>query len=204
MYFIILGSAGCTNLDKNMTPENMNTGKIYTAELTEEQQDIIALIGVESDIDMFEYVLRDTYEAVSIWVEVYKEGECISTCNRMSFQIQSDEGKIAVIVDRKRHYDWKISQQDDHGISSTYFNSGNDFETDDAYSVGSGALNQPVEILPEKEIVLETFLFDKGNSMSIYDNQHYAENSEVLKEYDYAYLVKCQFYKEEIDDLYDE
>lgn len=196
--FITISIIGCTS--QNVS-EDSYANKIYFAELTEDEKNIINLLGVQSDIDIYKYEIDDTFKTISIWIEIYENGELISSGSRMDSQIDSKEGKIAIIVDKTSNYKWRISQQDASGSSSCSFETKNDFETNNEFSVGSGALNEPVEITPENEIVIETFLFEDGNGMAVYDNQYYVENPKALKQYDYAYLTKCQFSKKTIDEI---
>ena len=202
---ITISIIGCTSLSVS---KDSYTNKIYHTELTEEEQNIIDLIGVGSDINIYEYVIDDTYKSLSIWLETYKNGELLSdTKSRASMSIGVDpdnklkKGKIAVVVDTTSNYQWRISHQYANGLSSHSFTTENDFETNSKFSVGSGELNEPVEITSETEIVLDKFLFEDGNSMSMYYHQYYVENPEVLKQYDYVYLLKCQFSKKTVGEV---
>lgn len=112
----------------------------------------------------------------------------------MDAQIDLDEGKIAIIIDDSSDFKWKISHQDVGGLSSYSFETKID-HSKKGFSIGGGKLNEPVEIMPQQEIVLNTYLFDKGQKLIMYDNQYYVDNKEALKQYNYAYLIKCQFSK---------
>lgn len=166
--------------------------------LTDEESEILDLVGIESDIEIYEYKINESYQSISIWLEAYDHGELVSTKSSMSSMIDSEKGRIAVLVDMESNYRWKISQQSDGGLSSYSFSTEGDFETNEDYSVSYSSLGDPVEIKPGQVIILKTFLYEDGDSVSIYDNQHYVEEPEVLDEYDYVYLLKCQFSKEPV------
>ncbi len=189
---ITLSITGCS---KEKPPEDSSTNEIHLAELDENETNIIELLGVQSDIDIFEYQIDDTFKTISIWIEFYKDGELQGEMNRMHSRLNSNEGLVAIVVDREANYQWKISHKDGNGVFSFSTKTENEFETNGKFSVGRGALNQPEGIMAEKEIVMGTFLFEDGNGMSIYGNQHYVDEPDVLKDYDYVYLVKCQFSK---------
>lgn len=202
-FLLLLSITGCAAGNTSKAPDNTSytqRNTIYMVDLTKEEKDIINLVGVKSNIDIYEYQLKDDYKAISIWLETYQEGELMSTRSRMDTQLTSDEGRLSLMVDKSSHYKWTITNQGENGTSRSRFETHNDFETNKDYSVGRGTLNEPVEIMPDKEIILGTYLFDDGNGMSIYDNQYYAENPEVLSEYDYVYLIKCQFSNKSIDE----
>lgn len=195
---ITVNIIGCTS---QKVSQKSYSNKIYSTELTEDEKNIISLIGIASDIDIYKYEIDDTYKTISIWIETYKNGELISNPSRMNSRIDLKEGRIAIIVDRDSNYKWRISHQDSSSLSTHSFQTKNDFETDGRFSVGGGELNESVEIIPEKEIVLDKFLFEDGNTMSIYNNQYYVENPEALKQYDYAYLIKCKFSRKNINEI---
>lgn len=195
---ILFSLCGC---DKQNDLNDINGNKIYSAELTEDEQNLLNLLGVQNDISIYEFEIDDTYESISIWLEAYENGELLSINSRTSSNIKSNEGKIAVIIDKTSNYEWRISVQNQNGISSYSFSTDNDFETSKEYSRGTSELTDPIEIIPDKEIVLNAFLYEDENSMSIYFNQNYVENPEVLKEYDYIYLLKCKFSDKSIKEL---
>ena len=201
---ITISTIGCTSLNVS---KDSYINELSHIRLTEEEQNIIDLVGVKSNISIYEYTIDDTYRSLSIWLETYKNGELLDTTPgvRTSMRVDPEnklkKGKIAVVVDTTSNYKWRISHQYANGLSSHSFTTENDFETNSKFSVGSGELNEPVEITSETEIVLDKFLFDDGNSMSMYYHQYYVENPEVLKQYDYVYLLKCQFSKKAVDEV---
>lgn len=185
LIFIICITSSCNN--------QVSLNQIFNTNLTEEEKDIINLIGVKSDIEIYSYEVDDTFNNISIWLEIYKDGELISDENKMTSQINSNIGKLAVIVDKTSNFEWKISHQDDNSLSSYVFNTENEFETNGLFAVGSGTLTDKVQIFNDNDIVLKTFLFEDGNSLSAYNNQYFTEHPEVIKEFDYVYLLKCKF-----------
>ncbi|MCG8485585.1 MAG: hypothetical protein MJA31_19920 [Clostridia bacterium] len=213
---ITISTIGCTSL--NIFKDSY-TNKLSHIELTEEEQNIIDLVGVKSNISIYEYVADDTYKSISIWLEIYKNGELLSnTKSRASMSIGVDpdnklkKGKIIVIVDRTsdyKNYKWRILHQHANGSSSHSFTTENDFETnnnetDNTFSESIGVSAEPVEIAPEADIVLNTFLFNDADSMSTYRHQYDVENPEVVKEYDYVYLLKCKFSKKAVSEVHNQ
>ncbi len=65
--------------------------------------------------------------------------------------------------------------------------------SDNQYSRATTLLTEEIEIDKSDEIVLKAYMYQKGGSTSVYNAQHYVEDKEVLKEYDYIILVKAKF-----------
>lgn len=185
----------CSKEDSSrIIEDNISANQIYKTNLTQDQKDILNLVGVKNDIDIFNYEIDDGFSTLTIWLEEYKNGELELIRNKMvSNLFDSSEGQIAIKVDKTSNYNWVISHKVTGSISSSVFVTDSPFETNGQFSVSSGAMNEPVELETDKEVVLKTFLFEDGKGVSIYNNQTYIEDPKVLKEYDYVYLLKCKF-----------
>lgn len=185
----------CSKEDSSrIIEDNISANQIYKTNLTQDQKDILNLVGVKNDIDIFNYEIDAGFSTLTIWLEEYKNGELELIRNKMvSNLFDSSEGQIAIKVDKTSNYNWVISHKVTGSISSSVFVTDSPFETNGQFSVSSGAMNEPVELETDKEVVLKTFLFEDGKGVSIYNNQTYIEDPEVLNEYDYVYLLKCKF-----------
>lgn len=197
--FVLFSFASCKDSD-NSNVENKN--KIFYSEMTQEEKDIVSLIGVNSNIAIYDYLVDDTYNSVSIWLETYEDGKLIATGGKMSLDIQEREGRIAINANKNPNYKWILSHENGVGIGSGSFDTKNDFETDSNYSMSYGTSNKPISIDNDKEIILAQYLFEDNDSISVYDNQYYMDHPEVLEEYDYVYLIKCKFSKKTPNELH--
>lgn len=200
LVFILLSSIliACSN---QQIIEKPNNNQIYQATLTEEEKDILSLVGFGNEMNIYSFDVDNSYKTISIWLETYQNGELILTNNSTLTTLNITEGKLAIMVDKTSNFKWKISQQDDDSLTSYTFNTFGDFETNGGYSISSGALDEPVQITSDTTIVLRTYLFEDDDTVSIYGNQYYLEHPEVLAEYDYVYLLKCQFLKQTINEI---
>lgn len=190
--FVLFSFASCKDSD-NSNVENKN--RIFYSEMTQEEKDIVSLIGVNSNIAIYDYLVDDTYNSVSIWLETYEDGKLIATGGRMSLDIRERDGRIAINANKNPNYKWILSHENGGGIGTGSFDTKNDFETDSNYSMSYGTSNKPISIDNDKEIILAQYLFEDNDSISVYDNQYYMDHPEVLEEYDYVYLIKCKFSK---------
>lgn len=180
----------CGN-EKEQTP-NLSENKIYPKELTTSEKDLLSLIGFNDTIDIYDFETDGSFNSISIWLEVYKNGELLENRGKMVSSFDSEKGSIAVKVNKNKSYDWRISIKSDGKISSMAFESVDDFLKDKSYSIASSHM-ETTAIENEKPIILKMFLFDSDGSISVYGFQHYEENPELLKEYDYVYLLKGEF-----------
>lgn len=74
-----------------------------------------------------------------------------------------------------------------------------EFEKDGELSMGSAVSDKPIQIISDNEMILNTYLFEDGDGLSVFDNQYYEENPEALDQYDYVCLLKCQLSTEIIN-----
>lgn len=170
-------------------------------ELSVEEKNILNRVGFIEDLEIYDYEIDETFKSMSTWLEIYKDGELISEQSRMTSQINSRKGDIAIVVKKDQPYIWKLSHKDGRSSSSYYFETEEDYVDYEIYSVSSGVLNEPVSIESDGEIVLKTYLFEDADVVSIYSNQYYVDYPEFIKEYDYVFLLKCQFSTKSADEL---
>lgn|GEM_PF-2038276 len=200
VFVIVVSSFLLISCSKDITQENsMNENKIYPRELTTSEKDLLSLIGFNHTIEIYDFETDGTYKSISIWLEVYKDGELLENRGKMLSSFDSEKGSIAVKVNKNDIYDWRISVKSEGQISSVAFESADEFLKDRSYSIASSHM-ESTEIENEKPIILKLFLFDSDGSTSIYGFQQYEENPELLKEYDYVYLLKGEFSKSKSDD----
>lgn len=182
--------AGCSTKG-NTSKESTNL--LSSDELSKEERGILDTVDFNGDIEIYNYEVDETFNSMSIWLEVYEKGALISEQNRMTSKMSSNKGGISLVVNKKPQYQWKISNSNTGRSSSYLFKTDGNFESSEVYSVSSGKLNEPVEIVSDGEIVLKTYLFSDSDTVTIYGNQYYVDYPEFLNEYDYVYLLKCQF-----------
>lgn len=195
IFIIILTSIliiSCNN--EILESSDLDKNKVYPRELTESEEELLSLIGFNDTIDIYDFETDGTYKSISIWLAVYEDGELLENRGKMLSNFDNEKGSIAVKVSKNESYHWRISVKSEGQISSMAFESVDDFLKDKSYSIASSHLDI-TEIKNEKPIVLKLFLFDSDGSTSIYGFQEYQENPELLKEYDYVYLLKAKFSK---------
>lgn len=162
--------------------------------MTKKEQAVLDLVSVDQDVNIVKYKVSDKIGNLEIWLETYEKGKKLEDIKMSSSRkLDSNKGRVAIIVDKEQNYNWKIVFQDDNGKASYSFNTDSDFETGGVYSQASTKLAEKVDIKSDKEIVLSAYIFDNGDGMAIYTPQQYSDDPTRLEEYDFAYLLKCKF-----------
>ena len=194
--FIIMLSGILTISCNNEVSQNseLNKNKMYSRVLTESEEELLSLIGFNDTVEIYDFETDGSFKSISIWLEVYEDGELLENRGKMLSSFDSKKGSIAVKVNKDESYDWRISVKSEGQISSVAFESTDEFLKDKSYSIASSHMDR-TEIENEKSIILKLFLFDSDGSTSIDGFQEYQENQELLKEYDYVYLLKAKFSK---------
>jgi hypothetical protein len=199
---ILLSIVGCKNV-VNQAPTSKN--EISSYELTEEEKNILDLVGKDEDFNIYEYEVDDPFKSISIWLETYHNGELVSndTSSILSLDERRNKGKIAINVDRDKNYKWEIAIKNANTSTDYSFNTNNKFELDDTYGTFWSSALEPEKIISDQEIILCHYIFDKSDGVSVFNSSYYLENPEALKEYDHTYLLKCKFSTKTIHELND-
>ncbi len=173
--------------------QEINNNKINYSKLSDEEKSIINLLSSSSEIDIFDFEVDDTYTSVSVWIDIYENGVLKSDSGIFKSSISDSIGKLALVLDKELNSEWLVSYSSGGSTSSNKLQVENDFLSDNQYSRATTLLTEEIEIDKSDEIVLKAYMYQKGGSTSVYNAQHYVEDKEVLKEYDYIILVKAKF-----------
>lgn len=197
---IFISSFLLISCNKDIAQEHsMNENKIYPRELTTSEKELLDLIGFNDTIEVYDFETDGSFKSISIWLEIYKNGELLENRGKMVSSFNGEKGSIAVKVNKNEIYDWRVSVKSEGEMSSVAFQSADEFLKDKRYSIASSHM-ESTKLENEKPLVLKVFLFDSDGSTSIYGFQQYEENPELLKAYDYVYLLKGEFSKIKSDD----
>ena len=184
--------AGCIDETPDI-PHN----EIRLADLTEEQQEIVDLLGIPNlqEVLIFDFSTEEAFSNVEFWVEVYRNGIIVDRPAGVTTVLdEADEqsGRLAVTISKSPNFQWTLSVI----TSGTRSNHASTTEVkfDPALATASSAIEDPVIIEDGKEIVLHKTLFTTG-SMTVYDHQTIQERPELLREYLHAQIIKCKFVK---------
>ncbi len=183
----------CLTSCKEGTVETVNG--IAPKKLTEGQEEIVKLLSINNqEILLFEYKTEQEYKDVEVWVDTYEKGilvDNIKGVKSSTLEKRPLDAQLAVTINQNPNFEWRFTVLNSDGIAIN-----GAFEQDDSdyeLSRGFGAIDDAVTIESGKEIVLYVSFFSNGELPMYEDFQRYAEQPELLKEYDYAQILKCKF-----------
>ena len=192
VFVLVLGSfAGCVKASVH------SKNVIEVKEFSEEQKQIVDLISTdEQKVLIFDFRTEDTYKNVDFWVETYKNGKLVDSRAAGTNVTYDDakllKGELAVTINQMPDYKWTLIYAEDKGYKGN-----NTSELNTNYNMVANAycsIIQPVEIEDGKEIVLYASVFKQESKFETFDIQNFLDTNN-LKEYEYAHIIKCKFSK---------
>jgi len=166
--------------------------------LTEDQQEIVDLLSSndKQELLFFSYQVDAEYSTMDVWAEVYKDGELVEPhAGGISMMEPQDrfQGDLAIVITQNPDFQWTFVVK--QGGSKATSTGQSDLPIDAMGGRAYGPILEPVYIEDGREIILYTSLFSSDGSLNAYDAQTLEEEPDLLKEYDYAQIIKCRFSK---------
>ena len=189
----VLNTTSCNT----QTEKTYKQNTIYDVELSEDEKDVLDLVGARSEMDIYEFNVDENFTELNIWLEVYKDGELLSRANEFSTDIKPGKGRIAVKVEGEQQELWTIKYKDEESEASAVFELEEELKNNINSFSSNGNLDEVIEVADDKEIILKKYLFSNGDSFNSFNNQYYAEQPSVIKDYPYVYLLKCKIIGDE-------
>ena len=191
--FLLLALAACGS----STPTQAEN-TIGFAKLTAEQQEIMDLLSVPntSELLIFDYEAKEGLSNMEVWVEIYQNGALVerpATIGTLADKAIARSGRIAIIIQQNPKYQWTLSVVENGGRSS-YIGTADTAINAAVYGRAYGPLEEAGSLEDGKEIILYRSLFSSGG-INAYDCKTLQDNPDLLKEYDYAHIIKCKFTK---------
>lgn len=190
----------CSEGNKN--DSNLKENSIAKAEFTEKEK---MLLSTGSDQQFaFNFNIGDKYNKLKLWVEKYKEGNLISEDIQKSEIVVDRNGMIIITTEdiqadtlNKRLLNITVS--DNNGYSTIKTLRGvSEEKSEDMLSIIQGNELNNSEV--DKEILLGALCYSSKGMIESLNEEFFKEpskNIDKLKDYDIAYLVKCEFVEED-------
>ncbi len=187
-FLIATALAGCAG-----TPAPKNA--VMPMALTADQKEIVDLLSNEREILLFDFYSEENYESREIWVEAYEYGVLTNTLQGLNFFSDDEgrmDGRLAIVISHEAgSVSWSFTANEGGSRVSLQ---GEPIKLNaSALGRAFGPINDPVEIVKGKEIVLYESIYSNGSIRAGGDLQEYIENPEALGDYPYAHLIKCKF-----------
>lgn len=186
----------------NKNDSNLKENSITKVEFTEKEK---MLLSTGSDHQFaFNFNIGDKYNKLKLWIEKYKEGNLIPEDIQKSELAIEGDGMIIMTtediqVDTLNKRLLNITVSDNNGYSTIKTLRGvNEEKLGDMLSVMG--INEIDNNEIDKEILLGALCYSRKGMIESLDEEFFKEpskNIDKLKDYDIAYLVKCEFIKED-------
>lgn len=167
---------------------------VRLAHLTEDQSRLVSLLSDTSGLTIYDVYPQDKYNVMTVWTEVYEEGQMINGISENTFSLTNTYGNLSIQYEGGQEIDIAYGQ----GKSTFKVNVllPYDFMTDEGIGLASASLSDEVLIEEDAEIVLKALVFDpSAKGVSLYSMEEYTSGSQVLGDYSNLVLIKCKFQK---------
>jgi len=191
VFFIIIAIIAISSVIVASQPRNFIKEKAWTT-------DKFLADSLDSDqmYRSFEYVIRDSYEYLHVWYEIYQDGE-LKESNGSSSWIDGKNNKkgsfssmvnLRTGVAHSTFLNKSLSSSSDSGINTTIHSE------EDRGGISFYKTLSTRSIREDEEIALFVYASsDKDGPHEVFSLQELMHNPNKAKSYSYVYLLKCQF-----------
>ena len=170
---------------------------IEPAQLTDEEQDIAELLGLNSDYLIYDFVLDGTAQSIQFNTYELENGEWSRKTGGGGQAFSDGSGRIALEFDRLPDGLRIALQSENSGGSTTYSGDGVD---DDGMGSATSTLADRSDIAYEQEIPLVIQIITSKNEIHSYDVSYF-EHPEEYAEYEHVYAVTVRFSQKTVSEL---
>ena len=192
----MISMVGCSDAPK--TAEKMY---IEPAQLTEEEEKIAALLGLNTKHRIFDFELDETVQSIQVNTYRLLDGEWKLETGGGGQAFSDTEGRIALDFDRLDER-IRIAIQSEHTGGSTEYKSERNEDLDEIGSFATSVLSEKTEFDYEEEIPLAVQVITSNNQIMSYqvDYFHSPEEYEKLG-YEGVFAITIRFSQKTVGEL---
>ena len=192
----MISMVGCSDAPK--TAEKMY---IEPAQLTEEEEKIAALLGLNTEQRIFDFELDETVQSIQVNTYRLIEGEWKLETGGGGQAFSDTDGRIALAFDRLDE-GLRIAIQSDHTGGSTEYKSERNEDLEEIGSFATSVLSEKTEVYYEEEIPLAVQVITSNNQIMSYqvDYFHSPEEYEKLG-YEGVFAITIRFSQKTVGEL---
>ena len=199
LFLVITGMIcimGCSD-----TPEKGNKMYIEPAQLTEEEEQIAALLGLNTKQRIFDFVLDDTVQTIQVNSYRLIDGEWKMETGGGGQAFSDTKGRIALGFERLDE-GMRVAIQSEHTGGSTEYQSERNEDLEEIGTFATSVLSQRTEFTYEEEIPLVVQVITSKNEIvsSILDDFYSPEEYEKLG-YEGVFAITIRFSQKTIGEL---
>lgn len=192
----MLSMAGCADKEKN--EEKMY---IEPAQLTEEEEEIASLLGLNTEQRIYDFTLDESVQSIQVNTYRLMDGEWKLETGGGGQAFSDTTGRIALGFERLDEGN-RIAIQSEHTDGSTEYKSERNEDLNEIGSFATSVLSGKAEVVYEKEIPLAVQIITSKNEVVSYrvDYFHSPEEYEKLG-YEGVFAITVRFSQKTVAEL---
>ena len=199
LFFVIIGvicMIGCSD-----TPEITDKMYIEPAQLTEEEEKIAALLGLNTKQRIFDFVLDETVQSIQVNTYRLIDGEWKLETGGGGQAFSDAKGRIALGFERLDE-GIRIAIQSEHTGGSTEYKSERNEDLEEIGGYATSILSEKTEFEYEEEIPLAVQVINSGNNVVSYQVDYFEQPKEYEKlGYEGVFAITIRFSQKTVAEL---
>ena len=187
---------GCSD-----TPEKVNKMYIEPAQLTEEEEQIAALLGLNTKQRIFDFVLDETVQSIQVNTYRLIDGEWKLETGGGGQVFSDAKGRIALDFERLDE-GIRIAIQSEHTGGSTEYESERNEDLEEIGGYATSILSEKTKFEYEEEIPLAVQVITSGNNVVSYQVDYFNSPKEYEKlGYEGVFAITIRFSQKTVAEL---
>ena len=192
----IISMIGCSATSK--TADKMY---IEPAQLTEEEEKIAALLGLDTQQKIYDFVLDETVQSIQVNTYRLMDGEWKLEAGGGGQAFSDVEGRIALSFERLDK-GLRIAIQSEHTDGSTEFKNESNGDLNEIGSFATSVLSEKTEFVYEEEIPLAVQIITSKNEVVSYQVDYFNSPEEYEKfGYEGVFAITIRFSQKTVAEL---
>ena len=192
----LLSMVGCSDIEKT-------AGKMYIepAQLTEEEEKIAALLGLDTQQKIYDFVLDETVQSIQVNTYRLMDGEWKLETGGGGQAFSDAKGRIALSFERLDE-GIRIAIQSEHTGGSTKYDSERNEDLNEIGSYTTSILSEKTEFAYEEEIPLAVQIITSKNEVVSYQVDYFNSPEEYEKfGYEGVFAITVRFSQKTVGEL---
>ena len=192
----LLSMVGCSDLEKTV-------GKMYIepAQLTEEEEKIAVLLGLDTQQKIYDFVLDETVQSIQVNTYRLMDGEWKLEAGGGGQAFSDVEGRIALSFERLDK-GLRTAIQSEHTGGSTKYDSERNEDLNEIGSYTTSILSEKTKFVYEEEIPLAVQIITSKNEVVSYQVDYFNSPEEYEKfGYEGVFAITVRFSQKTVGEL---
>ena len=192
----IISMIGCS-----ATPKTADKMYIEPAQLTEEEEKISALLGLNTQQKIYDFEIDDTVQSIQVNTYRLADGEWKLEAGGGGQAFSDVEGRVALSFERLDE-GLRIAVQSEHTGGSTEYKSEHNEDLDKLCSYATSVLSEKTEFVYEEEIPLAVQIITSKNEVVSYQVDYFNSPEEYEKfGYEGVFAITIRFSQKTVAEL---